>query len=169
MLCLRQKDERLPGLENIRKREWRLDIPTIGFVYNESVNRPTVVYFNGLGLPFRNERVDPNDQFHWFNRVWTLQETPAVLIFGGLEHKFPPLNLHNGIGPDNRWPPGIRSDFCNLILGCTRFRDSDILGALSSMKTRSYSNPVDQVACLTYLIHCSALPVYDADMDVEVA
>lgn len=172
VLCLRQKDEHLPELESVRKREWRLDIPTIGFVYNENLIRPVVVCFNGLGLPFRNERVDPNDQFHWFNRVWTLQETPFVLIFGGLEHKFQQVMLyssliHGGI----RWPPGIREEFRNRILSFPKSytMNNTMMDALDRIGGRSYSNPVDQVACLAYLVGCPTLPIYDADMDVEVA
>ena len=93
VLCLRQKDELLPEMEGIRKREWRVDIPTIGHVYNGrkhydlSSQTPIVIFFNGLGLPFRDDPVDPHDDFHWFNRVWTLQETPQVTVFGGLQHK----------------------------------------------------------------------------------
>ncbi|KIP04934.1 hypothetical protein PHLGIDRAFT_129202 [Phlebiopsis gigantea 11061_1 CR5-6] len=83
VLCLRQKDDRKMGDQEIRKREWKLDIPTIGHIYTESLHRAVVVYFNGLGLPFRDEPVDPNDHFHWCNRAWTLQEFPSYMLIPG--------------------------------------------------------------------------------------
>lgn len=175
VLCLRQKDEYLPESESIRKREWRLDIPTIGNIYNEGpgTDRPTVVYFNGLGLPFLNEKVDPKDPFHWFNRVWTLQESPRYIIFGGLEDKLSKIDLltltpwyHNRC----QWPSGIRPDFVEQLINSSPFNMiHNVLTALHYLKPRSYSNPVDQVACLAYLLRCPTLPIYDADMDVEVA
>lgn len=172
VLCLRQKDEHLPEFESIRKREWRLDIPTIGHVYNENPDRPTIVYFNGLGLPFRNEKVDPNDQFHWFNRVWTLQESPSCMIIGGLINS----GVDGGISPrgpfrvmGNSWPSALRQDFRELIKNCPRVFTSSCEDVLECVKSRSCANPVDQVACIAYLVRCDTLPIYDGDMDVEVA
>ncbi len=44
VLCLRQKDE--GGLrEDLRMEEWKLDVPTIGGMYNGKV----VIYLSGLG------------------------------------------------------------------------------------------------------------------------
>ena len=164
VLCLRQKDELLPEFEGVRKREWKLDIPTIGHIFNESMWRPVIVYFNGLGLPFSDSPVDPNDQFHWFNRVWTLQETPNVALIGGLEHKLGKIMLSSS----GYRPPGISEDFLRLF-NCSKLDLTDIQTALQHIKSRAYSNPVDQVACLAYLLECPTLPIYDADMDVEVA
>ena len=164
VLCLRQKDQLLPESESIRKREWRLDIPTIGHIYNEDEDRPVIVYFNGLGLPFSDQPVDPNDSYHWFSRVWTLQETPVIAIFGGLEHKLGKVDLYDL----SQWPSEIRRDFLEPF-AALKAQWTGIEGALRIMRSRSYSNPVDQVACLAYLLRCPTLPIYDADMDVELA
>ena len=192
VLCLRQKDESLPEMEGVRKREWRLDIPTIGHVYNEEpTKRPVVVYFNGLGLPFRDQPLDPGDRFHWFNRIWTLQETPEKIIFGGMKHKkgaiqlrkrptdsvsvsslieyrLKKLNPSTDVG--NKFEPqiaGVSQAFIHQ-LGKSNV-GADLSAIVDAISSRTCSNPVDEVACLAYLLRCPKLPIYDADTDVEVA
>ena len=179
VLCLRQKDELLPEMESIRKREWRLDIPTIGYVYTDYTplttvitssdihppGRPVVVYFNGLGMPFQNGHVNPRDEFHWLNRVWTLQETPWLIIFGGLKSKSAPINL---LKPDMYWLRGVDNALLDR-LAKLHNTQKNLLASVDVIRSRRYSNPVDQVACLAYLLRCPKLPIYDADMDVEVA
>ena len=168
VLCLRQKDELLPEMESVRKKEWRLDIPTIGYVYNENINRrPVIVYFTGLGLRLRRGPVDPNDQFHWFNRVWTLQEIPIWIILGGLERKQEVMNIFDLIEVDAALPSVGRAIFEQL---CKSIQiTADFQGAIEATSSRTCTNPVDEVACLAYLLRCKILPIYDADMDVEVA
>ena len=167
VLCLRQKDELLPGMEGIRKREWRLDIPTIGHVYNEDKrNRPIVVYFNGLGLPFQDAPLDPNDKFHWFNRIWTLQETPQMIIFGGLQHKQGMMSLSDTCEPQI---DGVSRAVFDQLRKSSSVGPVDLTTIINAISSRTSSNPVDEVACLAYLLRCPKLPIYDADMDVEVA
>ena len=165
VLCLRQKDELLPEMEGIRKKEWRLDIPTIGNIYNSNRDeRPVVVYFNGLGLPFQDGPLDPSDNFHWFNRVWTLQETPRKIIFGGLQHKQGVVNFQD--------PRTQVEGVSGVILDQLRKSSEtsgDIAILINAISSRTCSNPVDEVACLAYLLYCHKLPIYDADMSAEVA
>ena len=160
VLCLRQEDKLLPEFESIRKREWRLDVPTIGHVYNEDVERPVIVYFNGLGRPFKDGPIDHTDKFYWFNRVWTLQETAARTIFGGTDRAC--------ILNSNEVPSGINEEIISSLLTVIR-QKNDLMEALHEVRTRQYSNAVDQVASLAYLLRCPTLPIYDADIDVEVA
>ncbi len=47
VLCLRQKEEGGPS-EDLRVEEWKLDVPTIGWVY---VTPWVVIYLSGLGQP----------------------------------------------------------------------------------------------------------------------
>lgn len=164
VLCLRQKDELFPESESIRKREWRLDVPTIGHIYNEDKYRPVIVYFNGLGLPLRNDPPDPHDRFHWVNRVWTLQETPMYAIIGGLEEKMEKINVY----ASDRWPLGINHALLSS-LRTARWNKNNFSSAVAAIRSRSYSNRVDQVASLAYVLNCPTLPIYDADIQVEVA
>ena len=86
VLCLRQKDSS-PELESLRKTEWKLDVPTIGSVYQQcrQYDIPVIIYFNGLGLPFVDNYEYSKDRFHWCNRVWTLQECPgSKWLIGGV-------------------------------------------------------------------------------------
>ena len=163
VLCLRQSDNSLPEFENIRKREWKLDIPTIGYIYNENKDRPIVVYFDGLGLPMCQRPVDPLDRFHWLKRVWTLQETPSTVIFGGLEDKPSRLSIDK---PDT-WPSSLAPLLHSV--NESKVSSGDFIGALFNISGRSYANPVDQVACLAYLLQCPELPIYNGDSDIEGA
>ena len=166
VLCLRQKDDLLPEMEGIRKREWRLDIPTIGHVYNEEISRrPIVVYFNGLGLPFQDAPFDPTDSFHWFKRIWTLQETPYNIIFGGLQRKQEAVHLRDS---SQRPVDGVSSTVFDKLLE-SFVLGQDLTAIIQAISSRTCSNPVDEVASLAYLLRCPKLPIYDADMDVEVA
>ena len=165
VLCLRQKDELLPEFESIRKREWRLDIPTIGYIFNQYPKRPVIIYFNGLGLPFRDGPVDPGDHLHWFNRVWTLQETPSQAIFGGLKSKLGQIDISDARSPG---PLEMSGGFFEA-LKSMKTTNVSLHTTLRTLAARAYSNPVDQVSCLAYLLGCATLPIYDADIDVEVA
>ncbi len=78
VLCLRQEGGKN---EDLRLEEWKLDVPTIGSVYEEAER--VVCYFNGLGRPldltpgyFESDRC-------WFRRAWTLQEITENPIIAG--------------------------------------------------------------------------------------
>ncbi|KAK0440888.1 uncharacterized protein EV420DRAFT_1130194 [Desarmillaria tabescens] len=78
VLCLRQKyDARQNHLEedhrreNLRVEEWKLDVPTIGYVYDQV---HVVYYLSGLGLPLDLTPGYFDSDRCWSNRAWTLQE-----------------------------------------------------------------------------------------------
>ena len=95
VLCLRQQfrpalAKDLPILvggvvekhNKCRKKEWKVDVPTIGAIYSNLATYgtyrggPIVVFMSGLGRPFRDEGWA--SERHWLRRAWTLQETPAL-------------------------------------------------------------------------------------------
>lgn len=180
VLCLRQRDELRPEAESVRKREWRLDIPTIGYIYNESVGsvfKPIIVYFNGLGIPFNDGPVDPNDRYHWFNRVWTLQETPQMnVIIGGLRKKLDkiclPVYQYSKLGTaeiSHSFLESLKTLCTSYFELCGHYVGSILSNVVPMVAGRAYSNAVDEVACMAYMLSCTTLPIYDADIDVEVA
>ncbi|GJE89409.1 hypothetical protein PsYK624_055100 [Phanerochaete sordida] len=166
VLCLRQqgRDED----EAVRLEEWKVDVPTIGYVYRESGtgNRPCATYFNGLGLPLDMAPDALASRTHWLNRVWTLQETLPSWIPCGLTGRRPPADssiitlfsrhaelLHQIPNGHQRHhvPKGRR----------------DML--MRELQKRSCTSELDRIAGLAYIAKCSTLPVYRAGADVEGA
>ncbi|SJL16896.1 uncharacterized protein ARMOST_20426 [Armillaria ostoyae] len=78
VLCLRQEGG---PREDLRMQEWKIDMPTIGWVYVGSA--PVVCYFCGLGRPLRLKPGYFEDDRCWFKRAWTLQEISEETIIGG--------------------------------------------------------------------------------------
>ncbi len=66
--------------EHLRMEEWKLDVPTIGSVYEVA---HVVCYFNGLGRPLHLTLDDFESDRSWFRRAWTLQEITRDPIIGG--------------------------------------------------------------------------------------
>lgn len=162
VLCLRQYDQTKPGQEFRRKREWRVDVPTIGYVYQPPCI--TVVYFNGLGEPFTMTPEGGFDsKYHWFKRVWTLQEACPNWLPGGLTATSLP-------GASQERASVEFSNRLLTLLEITEHRSApDMFKVLAANCARAHSNPVDSVAALAYLLRCSSLPIYNADLDVEGA
>ncbi len=78
ILCLQQEGGK--G-EHLRVDEWKLDVPTIGWVYECA---PQVVcYFNGLGRPLHLTPDYFESDRCWFRHAWTLQEITNDTIIGG--------------------------------------------------------------------------------------
>lgn len=88
VLCLRQAGEELDDAQ--RLEEWTTDVPTIGSFYRSMyVGHRALVYFNGLGQPFRNGGYD--DSRHWFSRIWIVQEAVRYPLLGGATPSSPSL------------------------------------------------------------------------------
>ncbi|KAF7798215.1 hypothetical protein EIP86_009432 [Pleurotus ostreatoroseus] len=132
VLCLWQ--EGVPDHDEARLEEWKLDVPTIGNVYQSLHSYSVVTYFNGLGRPFRIGDLD-NEQ-HWLNRAWTLQEFNSRGTIGGLvPGSFPP-----------------RLDDNNQIL------DSD--PNITRFYQRLQAHAVDKVGGITHILTWSKIPIY---------
>ncbi len=78
VLCLRQEGRKS---EHLRLEEWKLDMPTIGSVYAETLW--VVCYFNGLGRPLHLTPHYFESDRCWFRRAWTLQEINLRMEIGG--------------------------------------------------------------------------------------
>ncbi|TFK48242.1 hypothetical protein OE88DRAFT_1647233 [Heliocybe sulcata] len=77
VLCLQQAGG---PAEALRAPEWQVDIPTIGYIYQDASK--IVQYYNGLGVTF--ECCGWTGERHWLRRVWTIQEISDHSIVGGL-------------------------------------------------------------------------------------
>ncbi|EKM52471.1 uncharacterized protein PHACADRAFT_126310 [Phanerochaete carnosa HHB-10118-sp] len=155
--------------ERTRREEWRLDVPTIGYVYRCKPSQVVVSYFNGLGRPFRlsAESLEGEDSAnHWINRVWTMQEATSNWFLGGLTPQ-----------PFDEGEPGV-SDTIKLF----HQRMSDLLAVLpqgqtppdlfalvSFLRLRHARRENDYVSGLGYLLQCPVIPIYDETISVEIA
>ncbi|KAJ3555367.1 hypothetical protein NM688_g2616 [Phlebia brevispora] len=165
VLCLRQADESAPDSpqEALRREEWKLDVPTIGAIYQ--TGRNIVTYFSGLGRPFHLGDLDC--ERHWLNRAWTVQEADRSTIIAGLTDKspFPPRMekkseyIKRVVDPSEKRfyakleaMHNVQDDF-----GCVAI---DVSYALEIMPGRSATNEIDKIAGLSYLLQSNTLPAY---------
>ena len=72
--ALPHSKEEMEYMGSLQKAEWRVDVPTIGNIYQRAED--LVLYMNGLGrtLDLNYRQHLKEDKRHWFNRAWTLQE-----------------------------------------------------------------------------------------------
>ena len=131
-------------------------MPTIGHIYQGlPKDRPCVVYFNGLGLPLDTSPHLLNSDRHWFNRVWTLQETLQAWLPGGLTG-YPLINGR---------------DFFRRLRGLvqtTSFTDKRA-ELVQDLTHRYRTKKLDRISGLAYSLGCPTLPVYDEGLSVESA
>lgn len=163
VLCLRQISPD-PLKEEMRIDEWRLDVPTIGSVYqlHPNLNKDTQVicYLNGLGRPLDFD-VDLTSNRSWFRRAWTVQELSASYVIGGITD----TGNQEAVAKAQRqlslvWE-GVRPK-----TGGTNLRTFRVL---AQMRGRISSNPVDQVGGLAFLLVSHVIPAYHAAQSADDA
>ncbi|KIP10216.1 hypothetical protein PHLGIDRAFT_266145 [Phlebiopsis gigantea 11061_1 CR5-6] len=157
VLCLRQEGEKKD--EGHRWKEWKLDVPTIGYVYQHDIYQTTVTYFNGLGLPFDVAQADYSNERHWFNRVWTLQEASDSWLPGGLTTAL----ANAGWGE-----PAFMSRLDTLIQ-ITRRDSPKLFKMVEVARQRAASGPLDRISSLAYILRCPTLPGHDLKSDEDTA
>ncbi|GJE96222.1 hypothetical protein PsYK624_124160 [Phanerochaete sordida] len=153
VLCLRQQGRAED--EALRTEEWKTDVPTIGFVYQgEPSNRPCITYFNGLGLPLDTSPATLESSRHWFNRVWTLQESVTGWIPGGLAG----------------FPLAGGEAFFSQVRGLVDIlRKGGSTALVPGLMQRSCTTEMDRVAGLAYCMGCDSLPQYDAAAPLDTS
>ncbi|KAK0231865.1 hypothetical protein EDD85DRAFT_849070 [Armillaria nabsnona] len=164
VLCLRQRGG---PREDLRIEEWRLDVPTIGYLYR--VADVVVWYLSGLGRPLSLEAGDLDSDRCWFRRAWTLQEVGYQRIIAG----------DTPDGPLHAEPIDDKGNYENEIL--TRFHkqlqalddispDSyEMFSLLAEMQKRVSANPVDKVAGLVFRLESAMIPAYYESQSLEDA
>jgi len=126
-----------------------------------------LIYFNGLGRPFRNTGLD--DEHHWFNRAWTLQEFIRVshMKLGGATPSSPSLS-----NPSSR--PEFRKFYQHLgeadLIDSSQGSNSikpPLSRAINLMRGRYASFERDRLACLISVTRPDVLPIYDVKQKKE--
>ncbi|PBK62312.1 hypothetical protein ARMSODRAFT_1089200 [Armillaria solidipes] len=145
VLCLRQEGGKN---EHLRKDEWKLDVPTIGWVYTAV---KVVCYFNGLGRPLHLTLRDFESDRCWFRRAWTLQEITRDTIIGGQTE-------------DDAMEQEVRRKFDEQLTHLRRMQERPrVLEYALEMQNRMSTKPLDKVAGLAYLLWPQSIPIYDAE------
>ncbi|KAK0478866.1 hypothetical protein IW261DRAFT_1481316 [Armillaria novae-zelandiae] len=159
VLCLRQEHV---IREDLRREEWKLDVPTIGYAYDAhiGVRAKVICYLSGLGRPMNFKRGVFEGDRSWFNRAWTLQEVP-----GGSE----PL-IAGDTGDDRFMEEEIQARVHRQLQSLSEMRLNRVtFNMLLQMQSRVSTKPLDKVAALVYPFDTEAIPIYDAAQSEEDA
>ncbi len=160
VLCLRQQGG---PREDLRAEEWKLDVPTIGSIYEV---KKVYCYLSGLGRPLRVTEDYFDSDRCWFNRAWTMQEIPldgyeicGVMPDGPLDAK-----------PDKsgKYDTEVLTTFHQKLQGLKRlhYRRFDVL---DEMQRRMSTNPVDKIVGMAILLLPSTIPAYYESQSLEDA
>ncbi|KAK0224548.1 hypothetical protein EDD85DRAFT_778436 [Armillaria nabsnona] len=171
VLCLRQVGGRR---EDMRIEEWKLDVPTIGGVYQDV---EVVCYLSGLGRPLTVKEGDLESDRSWFRRAWTLQEIGNKRVIAGDTPNGP---LHAKC-KDGKYETELLTRFHRQLestrqmtrfhkqLQFTRNMAFDVCELLEEMRTRVSTNPVDKIAGLAFLMGSATIPAYYESESLEHA
>ncbi|PBK79142.1 hypothetical protein ARMGADRAFT_185164 [Armillaria gallica] len=164
VLCLRQKEEGGPR-EDMRVEEWRLDVPTIGRLYNAGILGKVVIYLSGLGRPLRLKDGDLDSDRNWFRRAWTLQEVGDERIIAG---DTPDGPMHAQRIDGRGYETALLSRF-HKELDSVKRGAGYIFAVLAHMQKRVSTNLVDRVAGLAFPLQPYVLPAYHESETLEDA
>ncbi|EJD50333.1 hypothetical protein AURDEDRAFT_150132 [Auricularia subglabra TFB-10046 SS5] len=165
VLCLRQVGalgpDGLPENEAIRHEEWKIDVPTIGAVYHGTTM--VVHYYSGLGRPFKVGNLD--DERHWINRAWTLQEVSTSHLIAGKARYSP----DPGDGTSDPQEQRLYNVVSSLLVHAQR--PASIFPMLKAMRFRAATSEQDKISGLAYRLGSgsSRLPPYIIKQDAEPA
>ncbi|KZT20452.1 hypothetical protein NEOLEDRAFT_1045192, partial [Neolentinus lepideus HHB14362 ss-1] len=167
VVCLRQHSDSHAS-ESIRVNEWKVDIPTIGTIYENAAR--VIRYYNGLGVPF--ECRGWSGPRHWLRRVWTIQEIKDNSIPAGLPEGLEAgdlmkqKSLEDGRTLEDHLQPIMKLE------KYLKYPEVDMLAVLkvaTELKGRFATNPIDKIAAFGALVTKSRIPLYKGDMDLEDA
>ncbi|KAK0470239.1 uncharacterized protein EV420DRAFT_1215455, partial [Desarmillaria tabescens] len=162
VLCLRQVSVG-PG-EDMRMEEWKLDVPTIGAMY-QSFN--VVCYLSGLGRPLSLKEGDLESDRCWFRRAWTLQEVGRSRVIVG-DTPDGPLHV-KPIDNNGNYGAKLLTEFHKQLQSINPILHGSMLVALESMQNRVSTNPVDKVAGLAFVMGSKMIPAYYESQSLEEA
>ncbi|KAK0501642.1 hypothetical protein EDD18DRAFT_743421 [Armillaria luteobubalina] len=167
VLCLRQKGGQ--G-EHLRAEEWKLDVPTIGWIY---FGHYVVYYLSGLGRPLSFKPGDFESNRCWFRWVWTLQEF-SMDVFLSDESSGLELSHQETIGGQTE-DHGIMAEeerrrLNEELRSLMQMRKAHSLwDTLSLMQRRVSTNPVDKIGGMMFPLRTEYSPIYDEKQSEEDA
>ncbi|KAK0462572.1 uncharacterized protein EV420DRAFT_1525669 [Desarmillaria tabescens] len=171
VLCLRQNSSLDQLKEKLRTDEWKLDVPTIGNVYDYTI---VVIYLSGLGLPFSLKEGDFESERCWFQRAWTLQEIGLKRIIAG-DMPSGPLHVCPVHGSQD-YKGEILMQFQkelelvhNIMWSPTGRSWGNLFTILAEMQKRKSTNSIDKIAGLSFLCWSEKIPAYYENQSVEDA
>ncbi|KAK0449018.1 uncharacterized protein EV420DRAFT_1565499 [Desarmillaria tabescens] len=147
VLCLRRRGG---PRDDLCEDEWKLDVRTVGNVYEKAER--VVCYFSGLGLPLRFKMNDFTSDRSWFKRAWILQQLTGNYIIGGQ----PSESGEEDMGMEK----DVKTEFDKKLLELKNINRSRVFDVLRHMRDRVSINAVDRVAGLAYLLRSQKLPTY---------
>ncbi|PBK77599.1 hypothetical protein ARMSODRAFT_1012743 [Armillaria solidipes] len=159
VLCLRQRGG---PREDLRVEEWKLDVPTIGAIYQRAW---VVCYLSGLGLRLSLKEGSLESDRSWFRRAWTVQEVGEHRTIAG-DTPDGPMNV-DPIDKAGNYEDKILTKF-HKQLGSAWIINS-LYGALSAMQDRVSTNPVDKVDRLAFSLNSRSIPAYYESQSLEDA
>ncbi|KAK0458772.1 uncharacterized protein EV420DRAFT_1308276 [Desarmillaria tabescens] len=151
VLCLRQVGRQQ---EDMRVEEWKLDVPTIGAVYDASWD--VVIYLSGLGRPLTLKEGDLDSDRCWFRRAWTLQEVGIRRVIAG-DTPDGPLHAKR---KNRKYKTALLTRFHKQLRSTEDISNTKVFDVLKEMQTRVSTNPVDKVAGLAFLVRSRSIPAY---------
>ncbi len=161
ILCLRQVGGRR---EDLRVEEWKVDVPTIGGVYQRE---GVVCYLSGLGRPLTLKEGDLDSDRSWFRRAWTLQEVGVGTVRRVIAGDTPDGPLHAEC-KGGKYETELLTRF-HKQLQSTHSTWRKMREALEEMRKRVSTNPVDKIAGLAFLTMSDSIPAYDESESLEHA
>ncbi|PBK66004.1 hypothetical protein ARMSODRAFT_960448 [Armillaria solidipes] len=159
VLCLRQKGG---PRDDLRVEEWRLDVPTIGGVYQRE---KVVIYLSGLGRPLRLKDGDLDSDRNWFRRAWTLGQVGYERIIAG---DMPDGPMHAQRIDGGNYETALLTRF-HEELDSVKRGTGHIFAVLADMQKRVSTNPVDRVAGLAFPLRPRTIPPYHESETLEDA
>ncbi len=159
VLCLRQRGG---SREDLRVEEWKLDVPTIGAIYQIA---HVVCYLSGLGMPLSLKEGDLESDRCWFRRAWTVQEIGLQRTIAG---DTPDGPMHaKPIDDTGNYKDEILTKFHKLLKAADN--SFHLYGVLSAMQDRISTYPVDTVAGLAFCLRTDSIPAYYESQSLEDA
>ncbi|PBK82920.1 hypothetical protein ARMGADRAFT_1137901 [Armillaria gallica] len=150
VLCLRQKG----GLrEDLCAEEWKLDVPTIGWVYERTKMHCYLKdYFDS--------------DCCWFNHAWTLQEIRCNGYAICRVTPNGPLNAKPD--KDSNYDTQVLTTFHQKLQSLKRLTIQKF-DVLEEMRRRVLMNPVDKIAGMAMLLRSPRIPAYYESQSLEDA
>lgn len=143
-------------------KEWRLDVPTIGTVYQWPAK--VMTYLSGLGRPLTLKDGDLDSGRCWFRRAWTLQEVGETSVIVGDTPDGPLHAKHK----DGEYETELLTRFHKQLQSMEDMLYR-VLGALEEMQKRVSTNPVDKIAGLAFVMASKTIPAYYESQSLEGA